>query len=367
MKEFVKYFLIFLGLVILGWALILFKSIVVYILISFVISIIGRPVVDLLGKIKIWRIKLPRALRAAITLAFIWLVIIGFFRIFIPLIASEANELSKIDIEAVYESLKEPVESIERFYEKMDIGGEEKLTFQEYVTNKISSIISITWFSDWIGKLTGTLVDLFIAIFSISFISFFFLKENDLFEDGILLFVPAGKEERVRKAISSIKHLLKRYFIGVGGQITGIFILLSIGLTICGVGFQHALIIALFVGIMNVIPYVGPIIGAFFGIIVGIATHIDMDFYTAILPLITYMAITFLIVQLVDNMLFQPLIYSSSVNAHPLEIFLVIMIAGSLAGIPGMILAIPTYTVIRVIAKEFFNQFKVVKKLTEKI
>ena len=67
------------------------------------------------------------------------------------------------------------------------------------------------------------------------------------------------------------------------------------------------------------------------------------------------------------GILFQPLIYSSSVNAHPLEIFLVIMIAGSLAGIPGMIIAIPLYTVIRVFAKEFFNKFKVVKKLTKKI
>ncbi len=367
MKEFVKYFFIFLGLVILGWALVIFKSIVVYILISFVISIIGRPVVDLLGRIKVGKIKLPRALRAAVTLALIWFVIITFFRIFIPLIANEANELSKIDIEAVYESLKEPIQNIEQLYEKMGIGGEEQLSFQEFLTNKISSVLSISWFSEWINKLAGTLVDLFIAVFSISFISFFFLKENDLFEDGILLLVPADNEDRVRKALFSIKHLLKRYFIGIGGQVTGIFILLSIGLTICGIGIQHALIIALFAGIMNVIPYVGPLIGAFFGIIIGIVSHLDLDFYTGILPLISYMALTFAIVQLIDNMLFQPLIYSSSVNAHPLEIFLVIVLAGSLAGIPGMILAIPTYTVLRVIGKEFFNQFKVVKKLTEKI
>ncbi|MFC2120521.1 AI-2E family transporter [Bacteroidota bacterium] len=366
MKEFIKYFLIFLGLVILGWALVFFKSIVAYILIAFLISLIGRPLVDILGKIRIRKFCLPRAIRAVLALAFIWFIIITFFRIFIPIIANEANELSKINTDSVLKSL-EPIKKVEAIYDKMDLGGEEKLSFEDYVTKKISSVFSITWVTNLVEKLAGTLVDLFIAIFSISFISFFFLKESNLFEDGVLLLVPSGKEKKVHNTLLSIKHLLKRYFIGIGGQITGIFILLTIGLTICGVGFHRALVIALFAGIMNVIPYVGPLIGAFFGIMIGIVSHLDMDFYTEILPLISYMALTFMIVQLIDNLLFQPLIFSKSVNAHPLEIFLVIMIAGSFAGIPGMIVAIPAYTVLRVIAKEFFNQFKVVKKLTEKI
>lgn len=367
MKEFVRYFLILIGLVILVWALIFFKAIVTYIIISFVISIIGRPLVDLLGKLRINKIRLPRAIRAAFTLALIWFVIITFFRVFVPLIANEANDLSQIDVQAELEKLDEPIQKLEELYNKMDMGGEEKPSFQEFVTEKAGSLVNIKWLSDFISKVTGTLVDLFIAIFSISFISFFFLKESNLFEDGVQLLVPADKEEKVSNAMSSIKHLLKRYFIGIGGQVTGIFILLTIGLTIAGVGFHHALVIALFAGIINVIPYVGPIIGGIFGLLIGWATHLDMDFYTEILPLLSYMLIVFVIVQLIDNIFFQPLIYSSSVNAHPLEIFLVIMLAGSLAGVPGMILAIPTYTVLRVIAKEFFNQFKVVKKLTENI
>ena len=63
----------------------------------------------------------------------------------------------------------------------------------------------------------------------------------------------------------------------------------------------------------------------------------------------------------------KPTLYSERVKAHPLEIFLVILIAGSLAGILGMLLAIPSYTVLRVFAKEFFSQFRLVRKLTEKI
>ena len=63
----------------------------------------------------------------------------------------------------------------------------------------------------------------------------------------------------------------------------------------------------------------------------------------------------------------QPTLYSERVKAHPLEIFLVILIAGSLAGIVGMLLAIPSYTVLRVFAKEFFSQYRLVRQLPEKI
>ncbi|MCC8172941.1 MAG: AI-2E family transporter, partial [Odoribacter sp.] len=70
---------------------------------------------------------------------------------------------------------------------------------------------------------------------------------------------------------------------------------------------------------------------------------------------------------LIDNFVFQPFIFCNSAYAHPLEIFLVILMAGSLAGIPGMIFAIPTYTVIRVILREFFSKYKLVKKITQSL
>jgi predicted PurR-regulated permease PerM len=69
--------------------------------------------------------------------------------------------------------------------------------------------------------------------------------------------------------------------------------------------------------------------------------------------------------QLADNIVLQPVLYSNSVHAHPLEIFLVILIAGNLGGVLGMLFAIPMYNVARVFAKEFFNNIRVVQKLTE--
>ncbi len=150
-------------------------------------------------------------------------------------------------------------------------------------------------------------------------------------------------------------------------QVTGITILVTLGMMIVGLGFQLSAIIGLVAGIMNVIPYLGPLIGASIGLILGMSNNLDLDFYHKLLPLLGYMALVFIIVQIIDNVVFQPLIYGTSVKAHPLEIFLVILIAGSLAGIIGMILAIPAYTVLRTFAHEFFYRFKVVQKITEKI
>jgi len=148
---------------------------------------------------------------------------------------------------------------------------------------------------------------------------------------------------------------------------TGILTLVTLGMTIVGVGFKRGLVIGLIAAILNIIPYIGPWIGALIGVMLGVATHLYLDFSTQLLPLIGYITLVFAITQLTDNLVFQPVIFGTSVYAHPIEIFIVIITAGSLAGIVGMILAIPTYTVIRVFAKEFFNNFRVVQKLTEKI
>ena len=96
-------------------------------------------------------------------------------------------------------------------------------------------------------------------------------------------------------------------------------------------------------------------------------SNLGQDFSTVILPTSIYVMIGFLIGQIIDNFLSQPLIFSTSVKSHPLEIFLVIVIAGLLFGVVGMIAAVPSYTVIKVIAKEFLAENKIVKQLTKNI
>ena len=209
--------------------------------------------------------------------------------------------------------------------------------------------------------------NLLIAVFSITFITFFFLKDQQLFFESILMWVPDKYVENVTRALYSIKRLLTRYFIGIVIQSTCIMILITIGMTIAGIDFQQALVMGLILGILNVIPYVGPWLGLLIAIIMGVASHINQDFTTIVIPLVTYMIIVEAITHLIDNIVFQPIIFSNSVKAHPLEIFIVVLASCFAAGIPGMIFGIPAYTVLRVFAREFFYNFKAVQKITSSL
>ncbi len=367
MKGILKYILAgltFIGVVFVLWY---FRNIVAYILIAAVVSLIGRPIVHFLLRIKIGSFCLPKWLGAALTLLLMFLILFGFFRLFVPLIINQTQEFSNINFNNISKSLQVPFENLNELYARYVPGDKDPKSFEELLQDKLLSFMDISLISGAIGGTVDILKEMFIAFFSISFISFFFLKNESLFSEGIMMFVPPRYEERFLSFFYSAKNLLTRYFAGILLQVTGITILITLGMMIVGLGFQLSAIIGLVAGIMNVIPYLGPLIGASIGLLLGMSSNLDLDFYHKLLPLLGYMALVFIIVQIIDNVVFQPLIYGTSVKAHPLEIFLVILMAGSLAGIIGMILAIPAYTVLRTFAHEFFYRFKVVQKITEKI
>jgi len=353
----------FLFIIFLMWY---FSSIVAYILISVVLSFVGRPVVRWLSKIHIRKWRIPLGLSAFITLVGFWVLFISFFRFMIPLLVSEVETLSTIDFTVVLDSIEEPLLRITEFFsaDKVDMADK---NFLDIVTESLGAQIDFSQVSNWFAFVAGTIGELLIAFFSISFISFFFLKEQTMFREFILLLVPSNVETKVAHILDSISYLLRRYFIGLAFEVFMVMLLDTIGLSIVGLKFEHAVVIGLFCGTFNVIPYLGPWMGATLGLLIGAALHVDADFMSVTLPLLGWMALVFALVQVADNVLFQPLIYSSSVKSHPLEIFLVILAAGSMAGIIGMILAIPVYTIFRVVAKEFFDNMKLVRKITKNL
>jgi predicted PurR-regulated permease PerM len=358
--------LLALGALVTLFLLWYFSAIVSYILISAVLSFIGRPVVKWLQKIKIWRFKVPDFLAAFITLILLWVCFIGFFRFMIPLLMNEFETFSKINFDEILNTIQEPLTRIARFTKNENFTAN-STTFFDLIGDQLNSRIDFSKLSNVLGFIAGTLGSLLIGFFSVSFITFFFLKEQDMFRNGILLIVPTEMEEKVGKILSSISYLLRRYFIGLMFEVLMIMLLITLGLIIVGIEFQHAIVIGLICGFFNIIPYLGPWMSSAIGILIGISINIDADFMSFTLPLLGWMALVFASVHVIDNILFQPLIYSSSVKSHPLEIFLVIIAAGSMAGILGMFFAIPVYTIIRVVAKEFFDNLKIVKKITENL
>ncbi len=367
MKATLRNFLIFFGILLLLAAIWYFRNIVVYILVSGVLSIMGRPLVDLFCRIRIWKWKFPRALSALLTLIIIWGAILLFFYIFVPLVTKQINYFSTIDSEKIVRLIEGPIEKIEKIFISLNPSISDKLLLKEYVGSKVTDVLSIEMIQNLMGSIPGILGNMVIAIFSITFVTFFFLKDQHLFFESILMWIPDKYVDNVTRALNSIKNLLTRYFIGIVIQSTCIMILITIGMTIIGIEFQQALVMGLILGILNVIPYVGPWLGLFVAIIMGVASHINQDFNTVVVPLVYYMVIVEAITHLIDNVVFQPVIFSNSVKAHPLEIFVVVLAAGFAAGVPGMILGIPAYTVLRVFAREFFYGFKAVQKITSSL
>ena len=354
-----KYFLFLVAIAAIVVSVWYFSNIFLYILIAAILSLIGQPIDRFFGKIRLGNFRISETLSAALAFISLLLVFVLLAIIFVPLVSEEARILSSIDKETAIASLQEPMQQLDAIFRRFHIDYS-MYDLQNYAQDKLTSVLTATNLSLFFNQLIATLGNFFVAFFAISFLTFFFLKDEKKIVDALLAIVPESYSEKVKNVLVQSEHMLKRYFIGILIEILLIIALLSIGLSVAGV--EHALLIALFAGIVNVIPYVGPLIGAGFALVIGVTTNTDMTTMGVIMRIL----IVFPIVNLTDAFLLQPLIYSSSVKAHPLEIFLVILIGAKIGGIGGMILAVPSYTVLRVIAKEFFTNFRIVKRLTNK-
>jgi predicted PurR-regulated permease PerM len=201
------------------------------------------------------------------------------------------------------------------------------------------------------------------GLVSVFFIAFFLMKDELILKNAFKSIVPNDNEDRILKSIYEIKVLLSRYFIGLIIQIFILFVLYSIVLLIFDV--DSAVVIAFLCALLNLIPYLGPLIGGILMITLTMTSNIEQDFSTYILPTTIYVLMGYIVAQWIDNFLSQPIIFSKSVKSHPLEIFLVIIIGGLLFGITGMVVAVPIYTAIKVILKEFLNENRIVRSLTK--
>jgi len=366
MSKTARYIFSAIGLVLLGFILWYFKNIVLYILLSLVLSLLGRPVFDLLGRIRILKRCLPAAIRSIITLIVLIGTILLFFRIFVPLIVNKAYELSNLDTQKIVAGLQEPLGDLERWLNLYKVLPEGGFSINELAA-KIASKINIASVANFFGTIAGTLGNVAVAIFSTVFITFFFLKDESLFSRVILSIIPDPLTDEVTRMMSSTRKLLVRYFGGLFIEVSGVILLSFIGFLILGISFNDALLMGFLAGILNIIPYIGPIMGGILAVLIGFVTHLDLPFRAELLPLMVWVVVVCSVVQIIDNWIFQPFIYSNSVKAHPLEIFIVFLMAGSVGGILGMIAAVPAYIIIRVFAKEFLNNFKFVQSFTKNI
>jgi len=342
-----------------------FRSVLAYIIGAFVVSLIGQPIFRLLRRIKIRKKSAPDALLAILTLLIMAIVALFMITQVIPLVSGIIRDTSLLSArdsvagQSIFERFNEWVIGV------MPWVGQD-FNALKLITDQLSSAFDFSSVPDIIGSVASAVTSVAVALASIAFISFFFIKDEGLFGRIVGAIVPDEMEEKVGKTIQDINRLLSRYFVGLVIEVFGIMILDLLGLwLIARIDFGYALGIAFIAGLLNVIPYVGPLISEILGVVLcmvlkfGTGAGLDVNIWIFALIVLGIM----LLVQVIDNFVYQPLIYSASIKASALEIFIVLLIAGHLGGIFGMLVAIPAYTVIRVIACRFFPDSKIVRRL----
>ena len=341
-----------------------FSAIVVYILVSAVLAVMGRPLVAYLSGLRFRQRRVPRSVAALVTLAVIWAVAAVLCSLFVPLVFDKINQFAHVDFASVVNSIGEPVARLQPRLQELFALPESSFSLSDELAASLRRVVDLESLNALFSSILGTAISAVIALFSISFITFFFLREDDLFYTMVTAMFPERYHGNITRALDAVTLLLGRYFTGILTESLLLMLAVLAVMMAFGMRTADAAFVGLIMGVMNVVPYAGPLIGGVISILVGIVSPIEG---MSVGHTVVVIAGTLLAIKCLDDFVLQPSLYSERVKAHPLEIFLVILIAGSLAGIVGMLLAIPLYTVLRVFAKEFFSQFTLVRRLTEKI
>ena len=345
---------ILLGIFLLSYFLYAIQSVIIYIIIAGILSLIARPIILFLRR----KLKFPNTIAVVFTMILMLGLLTGLIAMFIPLITEQGKSLSLLEVDKLQENVQQIFNQTTDYFSSkgIDVLGELKNVDFASQFKEIPNLLNYV---------LGTVGSLSVGLFSVLFISFFFMKDSQLLKKGLMAIIPNGTEGRFSKSLETINDLLSRYFIGLLFQITILFILYTVILLIFNI--DNAVVIAFLCALLNLIPYIGPMIGAVLMFVLSMISNIGLDFQTEILSTSLWILFWYLIAQIIDNFASQPLIFSKTTKSHPLEIFLIIIIGGLLFGILGMITAIPMYTALKVILKESLSENKIVKSLTKDI
>ena len=358
-----RYIIAAATIAILAWLCWYFKSVLVYIIVAFVVSLLAQPLMRLMRKVKIRGKSLPNGLLAIVSIVVILGLLILVVTQVIPVVTRIVRDAAVLNSATASSN---PLDRVNDWIVSLFPGLGPDFNVITVLMDKLKEVADFSNVTAVISGVTSVVTGLVVGLFSIVFISFFFVRDETLFRKIVCALVPDRMEGKMAKSLGDIEGLLSRYFVGLLVEMTGVALLDFLGLwLIARLGFTNALGIAFIAGILNIIPYVGPLLGEVVGVVLavilkyGAGVGLPVNIWVFALIVLAIMLTT----QFVDNFVYQPLIYSTSIKASPLEIFIVILLAGHIGGVVGMLVAIPAYTVVRVIASRFFPDVKLVKRL----
>jgi len=323
-------------LAVVGLLLWYFVRLVVYLLIGVILSYLMRPILYRFQSLGLGHIP-------AIMVTFV--VVLGTLSLLltylVPFIAGQLSEISQQISPDMIGGIAETVEArLSEFVPPVKDG-----TIRDGVTRVFDTLFQEDRLTRLAGSVLDTFTNIFYALLVIPFVTFFFLKDGTKIRAALLRLVPNRYFEVTLAIIEKIETNIGRYFRGLLLQSFSIATLATVLLYV--VGLKYAFAVGVFAGLANTIPYFGPLIGFIAGSVVGIAQTGD---FSMVMNVLLAMGIT----QIADNIFFQPLIFSRAARAHPLVILFVVLMGAQLAGIVGMLVAIPFTTTVAVTVQQVF-------------
>lgn len=307
-----------------------FATLIGYAVVAVILTYILDPIVN-----RMQAAGMNRTLAISATLSALILILIWISTNIIPKVANQMVQLAG----------QMNIENLQNIARQIEDRLTERLTFlpdgflQQNLTQAFEELIDVGQLPTALSNIIGIFTNIFSAALVIPFATFFFLKDGSKIRRNLLQLVPNKYFETTLSLLDKIETRLGIYFRSVLLQSILVAFFSWLFLTI--VGLNNALAVGIAIGIANTIPYFGPVIGYILSMMVSI---VEAGNFSLILPCI----IAIFLVQLLDNLIFQPFIFSRSADMHPVAILFIILIGAELAGILGMLIAIPLATVIKI-------------------
>ena len=260
------------GTAILIGGMVRFSDLTAYLIISIALSFIGRPIVNLIDRINIAGKTPGPGLGAFIALSVMFTGFSLLVNLFVPLVAVEAQVVADLDFQRIAQRIEQELSG---FAPLISTTGTDPFTWLDASTlgSGLSSVLGPSGLGGILGSTLSALSGLVVALFSVAFMTFFFLKDRNLFPSIVQALTPEEYTERIQRILTNSTALLTRYFVGLAAQVAIITTVITGGLLILGV--PNAFLIGFLAGLLNLIPYVGPLVGAGLGLGIILTTHLQ--------------------------------------------------------------------------------------------
>ncbi|EAC8104401.1 AI-2E family transporter [Listeria monocytogenes] len=322
--------------------MVILKTVAAPIILAGISYYLFNPIIDWLEKHK-WK--------RGWAIALLYLVIIGLiillFSFVIPAVKDQIVSLFK-SFPGYWDQITQKFDEFSRsslFDQIKDKLNTNMSDIMKTLSTKGTSVINSAISS--IGSIVGTVTEVVLAIVTTPLVLFYLLKDGKKLPDFLLKMLPVNGRAHTRQVLGEANHQISSY---IRGQIIVslcIGILLFIGYLI--IGLPYALTLAIIAACTSIVPYLGPAIAITPAIIIAIVTS----------PwLLIKLIIVWCVVQLLEGKFISPQVMGKTLKVHPITILFVILVAGNLFGILGVIFAVPGYAVLKVIVTHVFIWFK---------